>query len=267
MWSVGCIFAEILGRRVLFQGRDHVDQLFKILAILGLPKDVSFWEPSESILYHLQSICTVDGSPPPSEPVDFNLLFPDAGDDAVHLLTGLLNLNPYNRMTVEEAIQHPFVQAFSDPSEESLMPSPPPPMYYDFEQSNNEDDLKDMVIDEIHSFNAMTRHEGQSNDASRKRYHTMAIAEDATSHKLNYLPSATMSIIEPSTATKQEGMIYADRQLVGEPEELDQDDNYDYLCGLVKHAPEGTSTIPGRELLEPQKTRDHLEKALSGTFM
>ncbi|KAI9322573.1 kinase-like domain-containing protein, partial [Dichotomocladium elegans] len=31
LWSVGCIFAELLGRKVLFKGTDYVDQLHKIV--------------------------------------------------------------------------------------------------------------------------------------------------------------------------------------------------------------------------------------------
>ncbi|KAG1098691.1 hypothetical protein G6F42_017948 [Rhizopus arrhizus] len=39
MWSVGCIFAEMLGGRPLFKGRDYVDQLNQILGILGTPDE------------------------------------------------------------------------------------------------------------------------------------------------------------------------------------------------------------------------------------
>jgi len=39
MWSVGCIFAEMLGGKPLFRGRDYVDQLNKILNILGTPDE------------------------------------------------------------------------------------------------------------------------------------------------------------------------------------------------------------------------------------
>ncbi|KAJ3051302.1 Mitogen-activated protein kinase, partial [Rhizoclosmatium hyalinum] len=39
MWSVGCIFAELLGGRALFKGRDYVDQLNQIINILGTPDD------------------------------------------------------------------------------------------------------------------------------------------------------------------------------------------------------------------------------------
>eukprot|EP00842_Homolaphlyctis_polyrhiza_P000966 jgi/Hompol1/1870/HPOL_002780-RA len=39
MWSVGCIFAELLGGKPLFKGRDYVDQLNQILSICGTPDD------------------------------------------------------------------------------------------------------------------------------------------------------------------------------------------------------------------------------------
>ncbi|KAL6962377.1 Mitogen-activated protein kinase [Sarracenia purpurea var. burkii] len=35
MWSVGCIFAEILGRKPIFPGSNSLDQLRKILNVLG----------------------------------------------------------------------------------------------------------------------------------------------------------------------------------------------------------------------------------------
>lgn len=35
--SVGCIFAELLGRRALFAGKDHFDQLRRIVRIMGRP--------------------------------------------------------------------------------------------------------------------------------------------------------------------------------------------------------------------------------------
>jgi mitogen-activated protein kinase 7 len=39
LWSVGCIFGELLGGKALFKGRDYVDQLNQILAVLGSPDD------------------------------------------------------------------------------------------------------------------------------------------------------------------------------------------------------------------------------------
>jgi serine/threonine protein kinase len=44
IWSVGCIIAEMLGRRPAFPGQDYLDQLLLIVRALGMPSeaDMSF---------------------------------------------------------------------------------------------------------------------------------------------------------------------------------------------------------------------------------
>ena len=37
VWSIGCIFAELIRGRVLFPGTDHIDQWTKIIEIVGSP--------------------------------------------------------------------------------------------------------------------------------------------------------------------------------------------------------------------------------------
>lgn len=39
IWSVGCIFAELLGRTPLFPGEDYLDQIQRTIAVLGTPTD------------------------------------------------------------------------------------------------------------------------------------------------------------------------------------------------------------------------------------
>lgn len=39
MWSVGCIFAEMLTMQPLFPGDSQIDQLFKIFRALGTPTE------------------------------------------------------------------------------------------------------------------------------------------------------------------------------------------------------------------------------------
>ena len=47
MWSVGCIFGELLGRKVLFRGRNYIHQLQLIVETLGTPTndDMNFIPP------------------------------------------------------------------------------------------------------------------------------------------------------------------------------------------------------------------------------
>ncbi|KAG2202469.1 hypothetical protein INT47_013085 [Mucor saturninus] len=277
VWSVGCIFAEILERRVLFQGKDHIDQLHKILGVLGLPRDISFWDPSESVLAHIQNLCTTDGLPPPTDPVDFNALFPSCPTEGILLLKALLQLDPMKRPHVAEALKSPFIQSFSDPLEESLLPPPRLPNQYDFERINNDTDLKNAVIDEIESFKhhqSITEHQEPSNTTTQRRYNTTAADTQSycttPTQKLNQLPSATMSLLEEHPKPSHYHFstpLYTQDALVGEPEELGEDENYRYLCNLMNSTP-GVPMDSNRTFCEPTHgdIRNNLERALTGTW-
>lgn len=39
MWSVGCVFAEMITLRPIFPGDSQIDQLFRIFRMLGTPND------------------------------------------------------------------------------------------------------------------------------------------------------------------------------------------------------------------------------------
>lgn len=41
VWSAGCIFAELLGGKVLFPGKDYVHQMSLIINIVGTPNDAT----------------------------------------------------------------------------------------------------------------------------------------------------------------------------------------------------------------------------------
>ena len=37
IWSLGCILGELIGRTTLFPGEDYMDQISRMIAILGSP--------------------------------------------------------------------------------------------------------------------------------------------------------------------------------------------------------------------------------------
>lgn len=47
VWSVGCILAELVSARPLFPGDDHIDQLQRIMTVVGTPKE-DFWSKIQS---------------------------------------------------------------------------------------------------------------------------------------------------------------------------------------------------------------------------
>ncbi|CAM9117723.1 unnamed protein product [Bubo scandiacus] len=80
MWSVGCIFAEMLGRRQLFPGRNYVHQLQLIMAVLGTPPaTVMAAIGAERVRAYVQSL-------PPRPAVPWESLFGDAEPAALALL-------------------------------------------------------------------------------------------------------------------------------------------------------------------------------------
>jgi cyclin-dependent kinase 2 len=54
LWSVGCIFAEIVSKRALFDGDSEQDQIRKIFRIMGTPND-EVW-PGVSTLPNFTSV-------------------------------------------------------------------------------------------------------------------------------------------------------------------------------------------------------------------
>lgn len=120
MWSAGCIFAELITRRPLFPGRDTNDQLSRIINLTG--------KPNPSTIRKLRSQTAQDfiASLPPLKPKDLRVIMPDAEPAVLRLIGGMLEFDPDERLTAEQALKDPY---FSD----WLLPLGygPPPKYLD----------------------------------------------------------------------------------------------------------------------------------------
>ncbi|ORX38797.1 kinase-like protein [Piromyces finnis] len=133
MWSVGCILAELLGGKPLFKGRDYVDQLNQILSILGTPDDETLTRiGSERALRYIRSL-------PKTQKIPFNELYPNANPLALDLLEKLLKFDPAERITVEEALAHPYLEAYHDVEDE---PSHEKLFDFSFEALDSIEDMK-----------------------------------------------------------------------------------------------------------------------------
>ncbi|KAE8893683.1 hypothetical protein PF005_g23057 [Phytophthora fragariae] len=104
MWSVGCIFAEILGRKALFPGKNFLHQLTLIFDVIGAPPpEATTRIQSSQAQRFLRSL----GQKPK---VPFRTLFPNACDAAVDLLDRLLEFDPAKRISAQVALDHPYMQ-------------------------------------------------------------------------------------------------------------------------------------------------------------
>jgi len=66
------------------------------------------------------------------QPVPWVRLFPKATKKAINLLGCMLVLNPAQRITVEQALVHPFLNKYHDPDDEPICV---PAFNFDFEKS------------------------------------------------------------------------------------------------------------------------------------
>ncbi|KAJ1898902.1 Cyclin-dependent kinase catalytic subunit [Kickxella alabastrina] len=100
MWSIGCIFAEMVRRRPLFPGDSEIDEIFKIFRILGTPTD-KVW-PGVSMLPDYKP------SFPKWQAKDLAELLPGLDADGINLLKRMLIYDPTRRISAKQALAHPY---------------------------------------------------------------------------------------------------------------------------------------------------------------
>ncbi|CAI2729477.1 unnamed protein product [Schistosoma spindalis] len=118
IWSIGCIMAEMISNRVLFPGKHYIDQLNLILQVLGSPSKEDF----ETIV-NLKARAYLESLPHRTK-VPWKQLYPYASESALDLLDKLLCFVPSRRITVEDALAHPYLEQYYDPTDEPVFERP-----------------------------------------------------------------------------------------------------------------------------------------------
>lgn len=124
MWSVGCIFAELLLGRSLFQGKGELDQLAKIVDVLGAPGEHN-WNGYDKLpnarrlKFRSQSFSKL------------RLVVKDGAGSAriseqgLDLIEQMLRYDPKKRISAEAALKHPYFDELPAPKDPGLVQSFP----------------------------------------------------------------------------------------------------------------------------------------------
>ncbi|VTZ69322.1 cdc2-related kinase 2, putative [Plasmodium chabaudi chabaudi] len=105
IWSVGCIFAEMVNGRPLFPGVSDTDQLMRIFKILGTPNSQNWPDVFKLPKY--------DPNFPVYEPLPWETFIKGLDDTGIDLLSKMLKLDPNQRITAKQAIEHPYFKETS----------------------------------------------------------------------------------------------------------------------------------------------------------
>lgn len=150
IWSVGCIFMELMNRKTLFPGRDHMHQMRLITELIGTPNDAELGfvrnEDAKTYIRHLPVL--------PRQ--SFIALYPHISPAAIDLVERMLTFDPSKRVTVDEALAHPYLERLHDVDDEPICMEP---FSFDFEQQAlTEEHMKQLIYIEALSFNPMFGH-------------------------------------------------------------------------------------------------------------
>ncbi|XP_051126239.1 mitogen-activated protein kinase 15-like [Andrographis paniculata] len=143
IWSIGCIFAEVLTGKPLFPGKNVVHQLDLITDVLGTPSmDTISRVRNEKARRYLTSMRK-------KQPISFAQKFPNADPLALRLLQRLLAFDPKDRPTAEEALADPYFKGLCRPEREPSC-QPISKMEFEFERRKvTKDDIRELIFREV----------------------------------------------------------------------------------------------------------------------
>ena len=120
VWAVGCIFAEMITKKPFFRGENPSHQMKMILSKIDCSSDkekLSFVKDQTALNAIIKYRSEISCVP------NFGFNFPDGASYLIlDLLKKMLHFNPEERITVEEALMHPFLKPLHSQTPERICP-------------------------------------------------------------------------------------------------------------------------------------------------
>ncbi|PSS35750.1 Mitogen-activated protein kinase [Actinidia chinensis var. chinensis] len=145
VWSVGFIFMELMVRKPLFPGKDHVNQLRLLMELIGTPSDVELGCLNDTAKTYIRQL-------PPFPRKPFTEKYPDVNPTAMDLFEKMLTLT---RTTVKDALTHPYLETLHDINDEPTCMTP-----FSFESEQHaltEEQIRELIYREALAFSSKYR--------------------------------------------------------------------------------------------------------------
>jgi mitogen-activated protein kinase 15 len=138
---MGCVLAEMVLQRPIFQGNSTISQLEKIFEVTGkpLPGDLDYLRNKSSL--------TIIENMEIKESRNIREMLNTSDKHIVDLLERIFQVDPRKRPTAAEILNHPFVSKFRGKVDEKV-PEGPIRILYEIKQLNIED-YKKLIFGEV----------------------------------------------------------------------------------------------------------------------
>lgn len=173
VWSLGCIFAEMMLRKPLFAGNDYIHQLRLISQFVGTPDSSEniWWVGNDKAKQFLLGL-------PKCGPVDLGKKFPGAEAGALDLLSKMLILDPNGRIDVQAALDHEYLASVRDEAFETV--SEKEVVWKDIEECElNKLNLQKLILQDVAHF-----HPGAKGGGAAKKVDKLEVVNEGGKEKV-----------------------------------------------------------------------------------
>jgi len=101
VWSIGCMFAELVNKTPLFPGDSEIDEIFRIFRSFGTPNE-KVWPGVTSLPDYKHTFPEWSAQPLT------NLIKGSLTESGLHLLQEMLHYEPKKRISAKRAMSHPY---------------------------------------------------------------------------------------------------------------------------------------------------------------